>query len=495
MKEANQPARGTGFVPKLLFMVSIVFLTPLLMLLPFAQDRQWKYVMSFFLPAVAALLSALVAAWWLRRFARRRTGRQQAVVTVMLLWCYVMALGALPFLAGGQLRLVPALLESVSGWTTTGMTVLPDIDNTPHIFLFYRGFMQFCGGLGFVLILLLFAGGREASKLFSAEGHSDMLEPNLISTARHTMYLYLGMVTGGALLYIVFGMDWFEAVNHSMSALGTGGFSPRGENIGAYDSLPIELITILLMLLGATNFAALALMFKGKWRSFFKMGEVRFFLLLVGGVVLVIALLGKVLHAYQTFGASLRDAVFLAVSAVSTTGYSINSVDHWRPPMLFLIFVLMFIGGASGSTAGGIKYTRVYVLSRSFAVHLRAKFLPERAVSLVTVQGATGKFRLTEAGLAQHQRVALVYLATFFGGAFLLSLDPGIPTMEDAMFEFASSLSTTGLSDYTNAEASNYVMLIQTVGMIFARMEVYMVYVFMAAGIAKLRQAKHKFTI
>jgi trk system potassium uptake protein TrkH len=485
---SGQRGRKGQFVPRLLFMVGVVFLTPLLMLLPFAQDRRWQCVLSFFLPAGLMFLSgAAVFVWQRKRGSIRLPGRQQAVVTVMLLWLYVMVVGALPFLVGGQLRAIPALLESVSGWTTTGFTVLPDIDHTPHIFLFYRGFMQFCGGLGFVLILLLFAGGREATKLFTAEGHSDMLEPNVRGTARKTMYIYLGMVSGGTLLYIIFGMPWFEAVNHSMSALGTGGFSPRAENIGVYDSLPLEIVTMLLMLLGATNFAALSQVLKGKWRSFFKMGEVRFFSLLLIGFILLIAVLGKTRGVYDGFGESLRNAAFLAISAVSTTGYSIDSFADWVPSMLMLIFVLMFIGGASGSTAGGIKYTRLYVLIRAFLEHLRAKFRPERAVSLVTVQGIAGKIRLSEPSLAQHQRVALIYLATFFFGSFLLSLDPGIPGMEDAMLEFASSLSTTGLSNYTVAGASNYVMLIQTISMVFARMEVYMVYVFLWAGLGKLK--------
>ncbi|MDR1927233.1 MAG: TrkH family potassium uptake protein, partial [Oscillospiraceae bacterium] len=446
---------------------------------PFREESGFAH--CSLIPAAVSLLCGLLLQLRAKRFpARRAAGRQQAVTTVIFFWLLMMLIGALPFLLGRQLDFIPALFESVSGWTTTGFTVMPDIDHTPHIFLFYRAFMQFVGGLGFVLLLLLFSGGRGAMGLFSAEGHSDMLEPNLVSTARATMYLYLGMVLGGAGLYVLFGMPWFDAINHSMSALGTGGFSPRSENIGYYESIPIEVVSIVLMLLGATNFAALALMVKGKLRKFLRLGEIRFFLVFLAAIVVLLAFLG-LRGVYAGFGKSLRDSVFLAVSAVTTTGYSINTVDHWSPAMLFLIFVLMFIGGASGSTAGGIKYSRVYVLCKSFAVNLAGKFRPERSVSLLTVYGVHGKTRVSDAQLTQHQRVALIYLATFFLGAFLLTLD-GM-SLQDAVFDFASALGTIGLSSgRTGPQSDHYVLLVQIVGMILARMEVYVVYVFGAAG-------------
>ncbi|MDR0531179.1 MAG: TrkH family potassium uptake protein [Oscillospiraceae bacterium] len=478
MKVLKTTMQRLRFVPKMFLLLSVVFLVPLLMLLPFPGER--RFAASFLLTSLAAASAAAAVQAGYLLTGRRRAGRQKAVVTVMIFWLSTMALGGLPFLIAGQLRPMQALFESVSGWTTTGFTVLADINAAPRIFLFYRGFMQFCGGLGFVVLLLLFAGGREARGFYSAEGHADMIEPNLMATARATMYIYLGMVAGGTLLYILFGMNWFEAVNHAMSALGTGGFSPMSENIGAYHRISIEAVTIVLMLLGATNFAALALVLKRKWKNFFRLGDIRLFLILLSAFVLLLTFLG-VRGVYGSFGESFRNSVFMAVSAITTTGYSVDGIQDWSPAMIYLIFILMFIGGASGSTAGGLKYTRIYILLKAAVHHFRKLFRPERAVQTLTIQGISGKIAISERAVAQHQRVALLYLLTFFAGAFLLTLG-GMP-IQDAMVDFASSLGTIGISGgQTGPNSSGYVLAVQIVGMVLARMEVYIVYVFAAAG-------------
>lgn len=467
------------FVPKMLMLMGIVFLFPLLMLLPYPEDR--PYAPGFLYAAGIAVLCAVLLQLRYMFLPQQRPGRQRPVVTVVGFWIFIMLLGALPFYAGRQLGLMQSIMESVSGWTTTGFTAYVSVDAAPRIFLFYRGFMQFCGGLGFVVLLLLFARGREAMSFYNAEGHGDLLEPNVAGTARAIAIIYLGMVLGGAGLYMIFGMDWFDAINHSFAALGTGGFSTRDANIGAYDSIPIEAVSIVLMLLGATNFAALALMIKRKWRSFFKLRDIRFFLLILGAAVTVLAFLGLG-GVYASFGESFRQSIFLAVSSITTTGFSLEATGHWPASMTYIIFLLMFVGGASGSTAGGIKYTRIYILYKSLVHNMKCKFRPERSVNLLSVQGVYGKMQLSSETIAQHQRVALLYLATFFAGAFLLTLD-GM-SMEAAMYEFASSLGTIGLSGgQTGPNSSTYVLVVQTLGMLLARMEVYIIYIFAAAGV------------
>lgn len=466
------------FVPKLLLLVGAVFLVPLLMLLPYPQDL--PFAAGFLAAAGGAVLCAVLLQLSYRLLPNWRASRQRSVVTVVGFWIFTMALGSLPFIIGRQLSPLQALMESVSGWTTTGFTAYADLEAVPRIFLFYRGFMQFCGGMGFVLLLLLFARGREAMSFYNAEGHGDLLEPNVVGTARAIMLIYLGMVFGGMGLYMLFGMNWFDAFNHACAALGTGGFSTRNANVGAFNSIPIEAVSIVLMLLGATNFAALALMIKGKWRNFFKLRDIQFFLLLVGAAVVVLTFLGLG-SVYTAFGESFRQSIFLAVSTVTTTGFSISDTSAWPSSMVYILFILMFIGGASGSTAGGIKYNRIYILCKSFVHSIRCKFRPERSVNVLSVQGVHGTVRISAETLNQHQRVALIYLATFFAGSFVLTLD-GIP-MGDAMYEFASALGTIGLSSgHTGPNAGPLVLITQTIGMLLARMEVYIIYVFIAAG-------------
>lgn len=189
-------------------------------MIPFYPE-DFKYIPSFLLPGlVSAVLGIIIG------FVTRSTNNDETFttkrgsVTVLFIWLYSFFIGALPFVLGGQLTFVQALFESVSGWTTTGLSTM-DVREVPKIYLFYRSFMQYCGGLGFVMVMVMLIQGKQAMSLFSAEGHSDQLVPNLGKTARtiflmYMMYLLIG--TGG---YVIFGMSVFDAVNHAMCALST----------------------------------------------------------------------------------------------------------------------------------------------------------------------------------------------------------------------------------------------------------------------------------
>jgi len=155
----------------------------------------------------------------------------------------------------------------MSGWTTTGLSVI-DVANAPKIFLIFRSIIQFFGGVGIVLIVVSALSESFGMTLFASEGHNDKLLPNIAKSARLILKIYSGYFIAGTLLYITFGMPIFDAVNHSMAALSTGGFSTETLSIGAYNSLAIELVTVILMLLGSTNFYANMILVQGKFRDF-----------------------------------------------------------------------------------------------------------------------------------------------------------------------------------------------------------------------------------
>ena len=178
-------------------------------------------------------------------------------------------MGALPFVLSGLLNPIQAVFEAVSGWTTTGLSVM-DVEATPYIFLFHRGFMQFCGGLGFLMMMIIFVQGKQAMALYSAEGHPDKLLPNIRKTAQTICIMYCGFLVVGVLMYLVCGMNLFDSIIHTMCSLSTGGFSTRADSIGYYDSPAIEAVTIVQMLVGTTNFAALLLLTKGKIMQFIR---------------------------------------------------------------------------------------------------------------------------------------------------------------------------------------------------------------------------------
>jgi len=215
-----------------------------------------------------------------------------------------------PFLGLRDYRFTQILFESVSGLTTTGLSVL-DVERMAHIYLFYRSFLQFMGGVGFVMMILVFIQDKDSMEMYSAEGHPDKLMPNIGMTAKVILLMYGGFLGVGTILLRLGGMTLFDSVIHAMCALSTGGFSNRAASIGAYHSIRIELVTVLLMLIGTTNFAALLLLLRRKFRQFSRVSEIRFLAVLVALFVPVMTLFLTYQNGYG-ISESLRLSFFNA---------------------------------------------------------------------------------------------------------------------------------------------------------------------------------------
>ena len=198
------------------------------------------------------------------------------------------------------------MFESVSGYTTTGLSVA-DVSRMPKIFLFHRSFMQFCGGLGFVMFMVSFVQEKQSMNLYSAEGHTDKIMPNLKSTARAIFFLYAVCLFLGSIMYVVCGLPVFDSILHTMGALSTGGFSNKADSTGAYDSISIELVTMILMIIGTTNFAALLLLVNGKIKQFGRLSEIR----LMAGLLLIFVPVTVVVFALKS-GNTIPDGIRVA---------------------------------------------------------------------------------------------------------------------------------------------------------------------------------------
>ena len=246
--------KGVPVMGKMMILEAAILLVPLLVR-PFYRVEAglaWQFLLP---AAVGMALGLLVCRGKKRKISTNRL--------VAFAWLYGFILAAVPFWLYGNVTPVQALFESVSGFTTTGLSVL-NVEATPHIFLFYRAFLQYVGGLGFVMMMLLFVQEEDSAQLYQAEGHPDRLMPNIGKTAKVIGRMYGFFLLVGTLLYTLSGMPFFDSLVHAMCALSTGGFSNRLDSIGAYHSLPVEWITILLMLIGTTNFSLLLLLFRGR---------------------------------------------------------------------------------------------------------------------------------------------------------------------------------------------------------------------------------------
>ena len=458
---------------KLMVMIGLLVIAPVA-ILPF-YPRDIGYAIYFLLPGLLSILAGgLVCAFGKRETyfsSDRLKAQQHSNNTVLFTWFWGIGVGAMPFFLSGQLKFVQAIFESVSGWTTTGLSVI-DVTQTSHIFLFYRSFMQYCGGLGFVLMMVMLVTGKRSMDLFNAEGHPDMLMPNLKQTAQTIFEMYIIFLILGTAAYVVCGMPLFDSLCHAMCSLSTGGFSTKLNSIGEYHSLPIEIITTLLMLIGTTNFAVLLLLLRGKWRQAFQVSEVRFLLLLL---FLFVPLMALSLSGSMGFGAGLRHALFNAASALSTTGYATMSYENWPSFTIGLMILLMLIGGGIGSTAGGLKLTRVYLILRMIGLNVKRKLLSQRCVDAPTYVKAQGRTKIDGELCSDTVGFVGCYLLLFLAGALLLTLTAGCG-LETAMFEFASALGTVGLSiGLTGPMTNNATLIVEMIGMILGRLEIFIV--------------------
>ncbi|MDO5405739.1 MAG: TrkH family potassium uptake protein [Eubacteriales bacterium] len=462
-----------GYMGIVMILSGAITLLPLLTLIFYPEElRQAEY---FIVPGVTSMLTGYLVSMVLRGRELGRLERNQEMVVVLGTWMTAIVITALPFVLTGDYTFTQAVFETTSGLSTTGLSVV-DTATAPRIFLIHRTVLLFFGGIGLVLVMTSVLSDVYGMRLYDAEGHSDRMLPNLIQSARLIIGIYSGYILAGILLYVGAGMSLFDAVNHAVAALSTGGFATHPESIGYYHSPVIELITIVLMLLGCTNFFVHLLLIRGRFRDFFRHCETRMALGLLAVFVPVMTVL--LLQGFcDSVPESLRVALFQAVSALTTTGFqTVDTFQDWSPALLLLMILLQLVGGSAGSTAGGLKLYRVCYLVREIRWNLMKRVCPDRLVFGGKLnRGGKSAVVPEEEKLEIHQFFFL-YLMLFVLGTFVFCCY-GYP-VEASMFEFSSALSTVGLSmGITACDAAPLIHWTATAGMLLGRLEIYVVLV------------------
>lgn len=471
MKKIIKSSNNFG---KLCILIGLLLTVPVLLLPWYPKDINYSY--AFLIPSFGSIIFGIILCYSTRETTERKefTVKDGSIIVVSI-WLYGILVGALPFYLADQLTFVQSLFEAVSGWTTTGLSAM-DVRIVPDIFLFYRSYMQYCGGLGFVMFMVMLIQGKQAMSLYSAEGHPDQLLPNLGKTARTIFLMYFVYLVLGTIAYVLAGMTVFDGVNHAMCALSTGGFSTEYDSIGAYKSVTIELITICLMIIGTTNFAVLLLFAKGKLKQVAKVSEMRFlFFLLIFSVPIVAASLASGL--YLGMGEAFRQSLFNIVSALSTSGFSTMPYGNWPQFSIGVMIVLMIIGGGIGSTAGGMKLTRVYLMLRIVKENMRRKLSSNRVISNPYYYRAQGKTYIDKGLESDTVGFIFTYMLIFIIGSLLITVTAGC-SFTEAMFDFSSSLGTVGLSiGITGPQTNDATLLIEMIGMFLGRLEIFIVFI------------------
>ena len=484
-----QPIQGyrliLGYLGMLCMLIGGITLLPLLTLFFYPQDG--KEAIYFLLPGMIAILVGFLFYQLIRGKEKGRLARNQDAVIVVSCWLLAIIITAFPFMLSGHYDFTRAVFETTSGWSTTGLSVV-DVTHTSHLFLMHRSTILFFGGVGLVVIMLSVLSDTYGMRLYNAEGHSDRLLPNVIKSARIILIIYFCYISAGVVLYVICGMPIFDAIIHSIGALSTGGFSNQADSIAHYHSISIEIITMVLMILGNINFLAHLFLLRGKFRNFFYYCEIRFQFILIAFAIPIIAFL-LVNNLQYLFGDSFRLAAFQVISALTTTGFQTMSSFQGLPASFMLIMIILqLIGGGIGSTAGGIKQYRVYVMVKHVIWHLRSLFHSQKMLYTHKIYKVESKEKIESAEILSCSTYIFMYLVIFLLGSLLLSLF-GF-SLQDAMFEFSSALSTVGLSTgIMNYHAADAILWIGTFGMFVGRLEIYVVIM----ALLRLRKDGHHY--
>lgn len=461
-----------GYFGALLMFIGVITLLPLLSLLFYPQDQKEAY--CFILPGVGALICGYLLFLQIRGKEKGKLMHNQDAVIVVGCWMMAIFVTALPFVLSGNYNFTQAIFETTSGWSTTGLSVV-DVEKTSHLFLVHRTTILFFGGIGLVLVMLSVLSDSYGMRLYHAEGHADRLLPNLLKSARVIIGIYSGYILGGIVLYMLFGMSCFDAFIHSVGALSTGGFSSHAQSIGYFQSAAIDYITILLMLLGNVNFLAHLFLVRGKWKRFFHYCEVKCSFILLSFITpILMFFFVQSLDVQMHEG--FRIALFQAVSALTTTGFqTVSSFPQLPSIILLIMIVLQLIGGGSGSTAGGIKQYRICILTKSILWSLRDGMYPQNRIHARKIAKVDCDTQVTKEEIASTGIYVFFFLLLFFLGTLILC-GYGY-SIQDAMFEFSSALSTVGLSaGIMIYDAPIGVLWTGIAGMFIGRLEIYVVF-------------------
>ncbi len=311
---------------------------------------------------------------------------KESIISVNIVWLLLGVAGALPYLILTDVGFADAFFESISGFTTTGATIFQDIEALPHSILFHRSLTHWIGGMGIIVLgigLLPLLNPNGSLTLFKAESTGislDKVSPKIKDTAMKLWGVYFLLTFADFLLLMLFGMDWFDAMNHAFSTISTGGFSTKNASIGYFNNDYIIWVTTFFMFISSINFLAHIRFLQGD-RLAYSHEEVKWF----GSVIIVLSLLLSVEHYFNSHGSlytSLLHSFFSTVSIATSTGFATIDYEQWGNVSIMLLFFAMLLGGNTGSTAGGIKTIRHIVFLKNVVFEIRKTLNPNTISSI-----------------------------------------------------------------------------------------------------------------
>lgn len=432
--------------------------------------------------AAAAALGAVM--FFPTRAVRKPLSVRDSLAAAALTWLFASLVGCLPFMTSGEISSFPdAFFETVSGFTTTGASILTDVEHMSRSLLFWRSFTHWLGGMGIlVLVTAIAAGsGSGSTNILKAEmpGHSlDKFTPKAKNNAKLLYGIYIALTLLETVLLIAGGMPVFDSVVHALGTAGTGGFGIKADSIASYSAYLQWVITVFMLLFGV-SFNIYCLVLMRRWREVLRSNELRCYLGIFAAATVIVCI--SIYPMYNSVSEVIRLSSFQTASLITTTGYATADFNAWPQLAKAVLFILMFCGGCMGSTAGGLKISRVTVLAQVCANELRRSINP-RAVNSVKLNGTV----LTD----EQERSVLSYLALYLAVTvvtfILVSID-GLGFEEDisAAVSCVNNIGPGfGLIGPAGSFAaySGFAKIVLSVAMLIGRLEIYPLLALMMLG-------------
>ncbi len=456
----------------LLLQLSFFFLLPLFVVI---LDQEYTGSLSTTKAFVLPLLGSVLIGYFLYKICKRYPFTNSTPFLICtFVWILFSIIGGIPLYVSLDIPFINALFEGTAGFTTTGTTILDNVEVLPRSILLWRSLMQWLGGIGIIAFFLAFQSGIPGShKLYSAESSKLDIQrpvPGLVNTLRILWKIYL-VGTGLMILFLwVQRVPIFIAINHSLTCISTGGFSTFNTSIQGFQTLPEVHFTLLQttfmigMIFGSTNFLLHFRFFIGQWKAIFDTKEMKTWVL-----IMVVTSLLLILFAPHL---SFMDSIFQTISLSSTTGYTIHpfSSVFMTPIVILLFFLLMFIGGCNGSTTGGVKVQRILLIGKAISREIKKLWAPEEATLPIVIDQRI----IPENAVQQALTIISIWMLTILVGAFLLILTSpmSLKIAFSAQLSAVSNIGPSFLDPVTLASSNWFVKTILMISMIAGRIEI-----------------------
>jgi trk system potassium uptake protein len=408
----------------------IVILLPIIFALIYNENTYLAFIIPSILSLALGYLLKMISS------QNDKLGLKHGMIIAAVAWLWAAFIGSICLVMGTHVDFLNAFFESMSAWTGSGLTIFTNVEILPKSILFLRSLEQWVGGLGVIIVIIgiLIRPGTAAARLYKSEAREEKIKPSIAGTVKTIWWIYLFYTVAGILLYIAAGMSIFDAINNTFTNLSTGGMSVKNDNIGAYNSLAIYIITMILMVIGGTSFLVHYKAIKG--RAIDVLRDIQF------QTTIVLITLFSILLIVVTKFATI-DAVFFVISALSCTGSNIQPVNvmlNWPDYAKIVVTACMIIGMSAGSTTGAIKLIRVITLVKGIYWEILRIVSPAGSVIPRKIAGKTvGDVEIREAG----GYLFLYFIFLFV--SWLVLMQYGYAGV-DSIFEVASAQGNVGLS-------------------------------------------------